>query len=316
MDESILSFLKSVNLPDCRIQNTPHWIFLCGGTTGKSGRYRSARDYFLRYVKAEDAALLKRVRLAETINDWFDLAVFDDLLELEVILADCSDLTLLFVESPGSIAELGAFAASDQLRPRTLAVVNTTFKQERTFISDGPVRRIKTADADLVRYWEWNPKRINHPDTLAELKRMSNELVALLNEKSKSASREQVLIRESPGHTMFLIADLIDIVGITFSGEIVECLAEWGFKLDRKTLQRYLLVLERLHLIKKTLRSNQVYYLSRLQTPLIRHAFLSSAKVRDRDRLKTLIRGSLNQSDERRMAVYRFDLRDQSRRSR
>src|SRR5579871_634344 len=112
MDQSIVSFLKSVDIPQCRVQNTPRFIFLCGGMTRTSGRhYASARDYFFRYIKANDTALLKRVRLAESINNWFDNDIFEDLLELEVILADCSDLTLLFVESPGSIAELGAFAA-------------------------------------------------------------------------------------------------------------------------------------------------------------------------------------------------------------
>src|SRR5580692_248692 len=208
MDESIRSFLRSVSIPGCRVQNTPHFVFLCGGTTRTSGRYASARDYFFRFVKANDPALLKRMRLAESINDWFDHAIFDDLLELEVILADCSDLTLLFVESPGSIAELGAFAASEQLRPKTLAILNNRFKSERTFIADGPVRRIKSADADLVRYWEWDPKRLNHPDTITELMSMSKELVTLLNEKAKLAPKEKTLDRDSDGHTMFLIADL------------------------------------------------------------------------------------------------------------
>ncbi len=63
---------------------------------------------------------------------------------------------------------------------------------------------------------------------------------------------------------MFLIADLIDILGISFSTEIVECLAEWGFDLGRKDLQKYLLLLERLQLVKKTPRSNQLYFLSRV----------------------------------------------------
>ena len=95
MDESIQSFLKSVDISSCRVQNTPHFIFLCGGPTRKTGRYASARDYFFRFLKAEEPQILERIRLAESINDWFDNAIFGDLLELEVILADCSDLTLL-----------------------------------------------------------------------------------------------------------------------------------------------------------------------------------------------------------------------------
>src|SRR5262249_47805835 len=145
MDGSIAEFVKSVKIESCRVINTPQLIFLCGGPTGGQGstRIRSARDYFYRYIHLHEADLKNRVRLAEEINDWFDEDTFADLLELEAYLADTSDLIVLFVESAGSIAELGAFAADASLRPRTLAVLNSSHDTNRTFITDGPVRRIK-----------------------------------------------------------------------------------------------------------------------------------------------------------------------------
>jgi hypothetical protein len=316
MDKSIRCFLKSVDLPNCRVQNTPRLIFLCGGVVRKSGKYTSARDYFFRYVKSHDSNLLRKIRLAESINDWFDQNVFSDLLELEVILADCADLTVLFVESPGSIAELGAFAASDVLRPRTLAILNSSFKQERTFIADGPVRRIRASDEDLVRYWKWDSKHINRAESLSGLEEMSKELTSLLGEKGKSTVKEQTISKASPGHAMFLIADLLEIVGISYVTEIVDCLVDWSFEVDRKRVQQYLLLLEHLQLVKKERRSNQVYYISRLPAPLIRHAFVADVQMRDRDRWKSVIRKSLAETDERRMAVFRNDLEDRARRDR
>ena len=50
---------------------------------------------------------------------------FTDLLEVESYLADLAELIIiLFVESPGSIAELGAFSALVTVQPKVLAVVN------------------------------------------------------------------------------------------------------------------------------------------------------------------------------------------------
>src|ERR1017187_5858603 len=104
MDDSITAFVNSVQITDSTILNTPNFVFLCGGRTQDSGPFLSGRDYFNRYVKANEAKLAERVKLAERINDWFDHNTFSDLLELEAYMADFSDLIILFVESAGSIA--------------------------------------------------------------------------------------------------------------------------------------------------------------------------------------------------------------------
>jgi hypothetical protein len=226
MDDSISAFVKSVSIASCRVINTPHLVFLCGGATSDTtdGPFLSARDYFHRYIRDHEPELGKRVRLAERINDWFDEDTFADLLELEVHLADVSDLTILFVESAGSIAELGAFATEDLLRPKTLAVLNSAYPSVRTFIADGPVRRIKKHDVNLIRYFEWKVEPLNEQSNLDVFEDMSQVLVQFVLDRGAAAPKEQLLNKSSIGHTMFLIADLVDLVGITTGTEITECL--------------------------------------------------------------------------------------------
>lgn len=145
MAESLLAFAQSVKISTCRVRNTPNLIFLCGGPpqNGRApGPYRSARDYFFRYVKANRPTIATRLRFAEDIGRWMDHQVFADLLEVENYVADLADVIILFVESPGSIAELGAFSALTKVQPKILAVVNKKFR-EPSFISDGPVRRLQ-----------------------------------------------------------------------------------------------------------------------------------------------------------------------------
>jgi len=319
MDDSILTFVRSIHIPSCRIQNTPQLIFLCGGALGEKRRYESARDYFHRYVKLNTPALAKRIRLAETINNWFDNDLFADLLQVEEFLADVSDLTLLFVESPGSIAELGAFAASDVLRPKTLAVINTAHGRTRSFIADGPVRRIKKADDGLVFYWEWDTKKLNSEQTLREFASMSRELVALIEARRRTTAVTPLLSPQSHGHTMLLVADLISIIGITFITELQTCLAELGFEADRALLQRYLSLLEHLELITQKLRRSQTYYMGprRPYSPFIQLDFTPGfTGARDRARITSLIRNFLLSTDKRRADLLRQEIEDRSPRTR
>jgi hypothetical protein len=284
MLDAVADFLKSVNIPASRVINTPNLIFLCGGITKKNGLYESARDYFHRYLRANNPSIAKRVRLAENVNKSLNPGSFSDLLDLENYLADVSDLLIIFVESPGSIAELGAFAASAPLNPKTLAVLNSHYNLERTFIADGPVKRIKDRQAYLYHY-EWDPDDLNSAATVGEFKDMSEDLIKLLEERQHSASREQILNVETHGHKMLLVADLIGVIGITFEAELLECLTLCGCQVTKQDFQRYVTLLEYLHIIVKKHNSRYTYYLSRGVI-----SYIDYAGVRDKERAKVPIR--------------------------
>jgi hemerythrin superfamily protein len=112
---------------------------------------------------------------------------------------------------------------------------------------------------------------------------------------------------------MFLIADLIEIIGITTGPEIVECLKEWGYTVDRDRFRKYLSLLQHLKLIRKKRHGDKIYYVSVATLALIRFDFISGSKLRDLGRIKTLIRESLLKNDKRRMKIYKRELLSRSR---
>jgi hypothetical protein len=57
------------------------------------------------------------------------------LLKLENILADSVDSIVLFPESPGSFAELGAFSNNEKLAPKMVVVSNKKNKTNKSFIN-------------------------------------------------------------------------------------------------------------------------------------------------------------------------------------
>src|ERR1017187_4095294 len=224
MGYSIVDFATSLNVDRCKVRNTPNLVFLCGGKVSEKGTYKSARDYFYRHLKAHAPSIAARVKLAEDVSAWFRGGEFPDLLELENYLADLADMTVLFVESPGSIAELGAFAASKILRPKTLPVLNTYYDFDRTFISDGPVQKLKNEDSKLVHYYEWNPRELNSTATVKEFREMAQELTQFLKERDKHRPNEQIFEKGKDGHALLMVANLIEIAGVATTTDIADCL--------------------------------------------------------------------------------------------
>ena len=211
---SLVDFAKSLRVDDCKIWNTPNIIFLCGGPTATDGSYLSARDFFNRHLCSDRPALAERVKLAEDVNIWFQThqdQPFSDLLELENYLAHLADVTVLFVESPGSIAELGAFVASDALRPKLLAVLNTFYGSEQSFITDGPIRKIrneKQGDGSVLRL---GSKQLDTSATKEEFGDVANHLTEILVSREKRIPQQLAFKTNEIGHTLLLVADLIRI---------------------------------------------------------------------------------------------------------
>ena len=66
-----------------------------------------------------------------------------DLLTLENLLVQSVDVILLFPESPGSIAELGAFVNNEKLRTKLICVGNIKHKKSKSFINIGPMKLLR-----------------------------------------------------------------------------------------------------------------------------------------------------------------------------
>jgi hypothetical protein len=117
-------------------------VFLCGADITQKDK--------IRYKIAE---ALKWRFWADIIypEDIFDELLYSsktkDLLSLEGLLADSVDAIVLIPESPGSFAELGAFANDELLRSKLICLVDKKYKKDKSFINQGPLRLVKKANA-------------------------------------------------------------------------------------------------------------------------------------------------------------------------
>lgn len=123
-------------------------LFLCGGASGKD--YMSNRDQ-----------LRKRLEKNDKISIFYPEDMFMellsrkkyDLLTLESFLADNSDLILIVCESPGSFAELGAFVNNERTLNKVVVLIQTKYKNAKSFIIQGPVQHVKSHNRENVIYF-------------------------------------------------------------------------------------------------------------------------------------------------------------------
>ena len=93
-----------------------------------------------------------------------------DLQTLELEFAHSVDFTLLLLESPGSIAELGTFSMVNNLRGRLIVLVPSRFYRDSSYIARGPLSLVSRYFQSNVIYFEKDcdkelSKRILYPAT-------------------------------------------------------------------------------------------------------------------------------------------------------
>src|SRR5690606_20371369 len=113
-------------------------VFLCGADINQKDK-----------IRHQIAQALNRTFRYDIIypEDIFDELLFSsktkDLLSLEALLAESVDAVVIIPESPGSFAELGAFANDEKLRKKLICVVDKKYQKNRSFINQGPLKLVK-----------------------------------------------------------------------------------------------------------------------------------------------------------------------------
>lgn len=188
---------QEISLPDCKklalrikdeffkpINTYKTTIFLCGAdfTNKDKIRYKTAQalgDFWYSYqydiIYPEDI---------------FDELLYSsqskDLLTLENLLADSVDAIVLIPESPGSFAELGAFANDEKLRQKIICVIDKKYRKDKSFINQGPVKLVKKANKSGIIFID--PSKMN-----TEVEKISSSLNKIKKSSSKVKDKVSLL---------------------------------------------------------------------------------------------------------------------------
>lgn len=131
-------------------------MFLCGGIIAEEKMHpQTLRDYLYR-TKHFSSRLKGEVVLAETARKLFTSTKYRDLISFEEDIARIASLVLVIPESPGSLAELGAFATNDVIRRALRVIIQTQYENDQSFIRLGPIQHIMTRQGrNFVGIYPW-----------------------------------------------------------------------------------------------------------------------------------------------------------------
>ena len=266
-------WVSVVDLTKTRIVKFPAFIFLCGGriSSGTSLKFLSCRDFFYSYINKNDCSFSQNVLLAEKVFEYFEHSEYQDLLLFERDLAELSVLTIIFSESPGSIAELGSFSVLPTIQERLLVVMHQNDTHQKSFIWRGPVSYLKNlarsnGTDDPITIYNWGKNKDEHGEIIVEdfsdAIDLSETIESIISTRPKTVAFQKYRL----GHIMLLIICSLKIVHLATLEEIVFILKQFGIDEEPKTVKQHLSLLKSLSLIVLKPYRNYEFYLASPQT--------------------------------------------------
>lgn len=141
----MLPYSNDLDASSIHVQAASDIIFLCGGPFSDISVREpvSLRDAFLKIIDYEPLKERVLINAEEVTSSYSFFERYDNILDFETDLAQIVELIILFSESEGSLAELGAFAMIDEIAQRLFVIVRQKHWKASSFIRLGPLRRIE-----------------------------------------------------------------------------------------------------------------------------------------------------------------------------
>lgn len=160
---------------------------------------------------------------------------YGNLVEFELDAGCLARAIVLITETPGAIAELGAFCMDDVLRDRLLVVIEREYvNKEDSFICLGPIKLIKEHNEDHA---------VCAVDSLEKPKLFEPEVSAtldVLDTKLKQEAKHPAFSPIRRRDQFLLIADLIDLFRALNKTEVNELLKFMGVEVSSERLKQML----------------------------------------------------------------------------
>lgn len=229
----------------------------------------------------------------EDYPEWWAFSGYSDLLEFERDACHLARATVLFAESPGSLAELGALAVDNSLVKSLLVVVQETHTLERSFLKLGPLTRVER-NQGLCVVGETPAYELTDDDFHSVLEHIDRWL--------PSIPRVQTFNPMIATHRLLLLADLVDLLVVSKDAELLAAAGHFGVALDLEELRRSLQLLHFFNLIRIAQRGMEKFYihLSRSGAPWINYKGVSDRFDRSRFKVTCM---QMAEADRRRKSI-------------
>ncbi|MDD2776970.1 MAG: retron St85 family effector protein [Gallionella sp.] len=250
-------FLDWVDPKGCHIVKLPDRIWILGGSYDpKNPTPLSLRDSFWRKTlnSPTNPNWLEQLEQPEDHDGWWAFSGYQDLLEFERDACYLARAIVLFSESPGAHAELGALALDEPILKRLLVVVQSQYLQEghrESFLNLGPLERVRKQNGLCVVSASSNTE-LPEDDF--------NIIVETLNHWLPNIPHKSSFQKSNPTHTLLLLADIVDFLRVCKLEELQRVAEHFSIYPEKASLERALKLLAFFKLIRHELRGSEPFW--------------------------------------------------------
>lgn len=245
-ENTLIEIYEKLDIDTFRTNTADHYFFVCGGEVDAGKPIPpSFRDRLLTYTSTKYEDMHNALILAETFKDYFQENAYPDLLIFEEEIASICTLVIIFLESAGSLVELGLFCAKPDYYKKLLVVApDEHLKSEDSFIYLGPLENLRKKDASSVATYPWPNAKEKHYDT-----DHLEDLCETIQQKTKRIYKSEQFDRKNSGHICFLIEEIIRIGYPILIGEIELSLAALELEISHPEISRKIYLLKKFNII-------------------------------------------------------------------
>lgn len=292
-----------------RVHAPSSFLFLCGGKIDVEASLPcSLREAYTRVFYTGGTSKKYDLIMAEELNAFFPEGNYENILDFEADLAQLSELIVLFSESFGSVAELGAFSMVEEIANRLLVVIDDKNYSDKSFISLGPLRALENKyGATAVCVLNRADINITDLDNVSEIDLgIFSEILGRAVQFRHENSREHTSFdKNRAGHIIKLIVGFVQHYGALTFDEIEFHLNCLGFELSKATLHNYLLCAKFAKWIDNKKNGLHVYYAALNKKSAIQFDFRNGVDRIDKVRWSADIREHWRGSDPDRYSVIK-----------
>ena len=289
----IPELVDCVDANSIRVNAPTSILFLCGGPIDvKVDPAPSLRDAFAR-KQDKDPFKKYRFLVAEELNAFFPKGTYTDILSFENDIAQISDLILLFSESYGSAAELGAFAMVEEISRRMLVVLDDKNYKIDSFITLGPIRLLTNVYGEqalcilnLADLKLENIRNVSSLDVLA----FTEVMQIAIKTRIGSYHEHSTFDPDRSGHIIKLSVGLLQHYGALTLDEIWLHLDAFGVLRTKAQITNLLLCAEFADWVVRDKRGLTTYFVAKAEKDALHYAFRADVDKMDRLRWRMDIR--------------------------
>jgi DNA-binding transcriptional ArsR family regulator len=256
-ENTLIETFDKLSIDKFKVNLESHHLFVCGGLVDVKAKFPpSFRHRFIAYSAIQYPAIEDAVVQAETFKDYFKENAYPDLLIFEEEIANLSSLVIIFLESPGSLVELGMFCTKPDFYKKLVIVApQEEVSGEDSFIYLGPLKNIQKKEPTSVAIYPWPDHSTDNYDQ-AHL----DDLCKTIDQKLSSLPKNVEFNKSNSGHIALLIAEIIRINYPILISEIEYALLAIDLDIKPSEISRHIYLLNKLKIIDSLFYSRYRYY--------------------------------------------------------